>query len=169
MPAKFATKRASDSRSINQCCQATCKRRLTSKCPQTAAIQILEDQSVTDRPKTYLLTVSVLPDLTLPKAPDDSRSRVKGVVGANVAEALTSVVDQESVALGCHEIRVAVDVARSVELGQNLVHECIDLVVRATSAELGDPDRATGRNLASVIDIVLEVGRVGRIIIPVQS
>lgn len=68
-----------------------------------------------------------------------------------------------------HEIRVAVDVARSVELGQNLVHECIDLVVRATSAELGDPDRATGRNLASVIDIVLEVGRVGRIIIPVQS
>ena len=87
----------------------------------------------------------------------------------DVAEALSTVVNQQTVALGGHEVRVAVNVTRSVEPGENLVHEGLNLVVGTTSSELGDPDRAAGCYLASIVDVVLEVGGVGCIIIPAQS
>lgn len=61
------------------------------------------------------------------------------------------------------------DVAGGIKPRKYFIHERLDLVVGATSAELRDPNRSTGCDLASVVDIVLEVRGVGCIIVPVQG
>lgn len=53
-----------------------------------------------------------------------------------------------------------------IEPGENLFHELLDLIIRAASFELGNPDGSTGRDLARILNILLKVGSVGCTIIP---
>jgi hypothetical protein len=94
---------------------------------------------------------------------------MESVVSTDVAQALASVVDEKPVALGSHEVCIAVNVAGRVEPRKNFVHEFLDLFVGATSPELSNPDRATGCDLARILDVLLEVGGVSRVVIPAQS
>lgn len=94
---------------------------------------------------------------------------VEGVVASDVAETLTFVVDQESVTLGCHEVRVSVNITGHIEPRKNLIKESLDLVVRAVGLELGDPDRATGGDLTSVFNVLLEICGIGSVVVPSLS
>ena len=97
---------------------------------------------------------------------DIFRSGMESVMGANVAKALTAVVNEQTVTLGGHEVGVAVNVRRRVKPRQNLVHERLHLLIRTSSPEVRDPDRTAGRNFARILDVLLEVGGIGRVIIP---
>ena len=91
---------------------------------------------------------------------------VKSEILSHPTQARTAVIDQESIAFGGHEVRISMDIARLVQPRQYLVQKSGDLVVRATSLEFSDPDRATSSNFACFVDVGFEVRRVEGGVIP---
>ena len=85
---------------------------------------------------------------------------------SHLTQTRTAVVDQETIALGGHEVRIAMNVARLVQPRKHLIQKSGDLLVRAASLELRDPDRAAASNFACLVDVGFEVGDVEGGVVP---
>lgn len=79
-----------------------------------------------------------------------SKERLDG--GVDVANAAQGRSAHE-LAVGNHEVGVAVEVVESLELGDDVVHEAADLVVRVNGGKLGQPDGLATANIVGVLEV----------------
>lgn len=84
----------------------------------------------------------------------------------NVTQAPSAIINQEPITRRCHEIRIAVNIVRAIHPRQHLVEESLDLRIRAARLELRDPNRTASGDLARVLDVFLEIGGVGGVVVP---
>ena len=87
-------------------------------------------------------------------------------MSSDFTETLTSVVDQEAITIGCHEIGITVDIIGSIQPREDLIKEVLDLLGATARLKFGNPDRAAGGNFTCFLDVVLEVCGIRRIIVP---
>jgi hypothetical protein len=91
---------------------------------------------------------------------------VESEILSHLTQTRTAVVNQETIALGGHEVSIAMNIARLVQPRKHFVQESGDLLVRAASLELRDPDRAASSNFACLVDVGFEVVNVEGGVVP---
>jgi hypothetical protein len=91
---------------------------------------------------------------------------VESEILSHLTQTRTAVVNQESVALGGHEVSIAMDVVRLVQPRKHLVQKSGNLFVRAASLELRDPDRPASSNFTCLVDVGFEVVHVEGGVVP---
>jgi hypothetical protein len=89
------------------------------------------------------------------------------ILFANVAQPVTRIVDQHTLARTRHEVRVPMDISRVIHPRHHVVQESSHFIVGTFSAEFSDPDGKAFCEFASFADVVLEVLNVGGGVVPV--
>lgn len=92
---------------------------------------------------------------------------MKAIVSSQIRQAVLGIINEHTRARSRHKVGVTSDVARTIHPREYLIEKTLDLLVRAFSPEFRDPDWTALGDLASILDVLLEVGGVIGAVVPI--